>query len=477
MSSLSLKDNYKTTGNPPLSNDHLFFIILFSLLLVACGRPAKSGVQPPENINPPLTLSPPETLITPTTTAPPFFKATTKTNLNVRRGPGTDFEKIGLLVANSTVQVIGKNNDGSWLQIIYPTLSGNIGWGAAEFMAVDHIAQVPVAPDIFSSTLSPVIETISPEQPPSSNISMVITDTPISGTPTPPATQRLVLEINPHTIHRTECARLNYIVEGLTEIILNDEFLPTGLTGRQSQIVCPDTTTLYTLSGLNKNGQTLSQTIRLTVIPATPTRQASQGAIPVSTTRGCQLAQERLNTAHSSLCRFASDGQRLAVPAADGSLWVISTTGASFDQVVDPRGRFIIQGDLVWSPDGQAIAFTSTGMDGLGTGAGYYQFSSGTLVYLGPDARQGAFDMAGHPRWTQDGRLMITWYQDGNETTGTASILKPAIDASESSGVPVIIEAGQEFMMSAGSIGQQIHPWKPGKIWLSGTNPSYEVDY
>jgi hypothetical protein len=445
----------------------LFGSIIVIFILAACGR---NPLQSPSAL-PPVTNTPPLPELTPIFTPETF--ALVEVNLNVRSGPGTQFEKIGLLVAGSKVTLRGRNSDGSWWQIVYPSAPGGLGWIAAEFTNSDHAGTVPIVPEPTAITAT----NFPPQPEPLAKATPALTPTAVltlttTATAEPPL-HRLDLRITPHTIHIGECARLSYELEALTKMMLNGEPLPAA-SGRGSLVVCPEVNTTYRLSGLDPQGMVVSQTVALIVTPATPTVSSKNGSVLVSTTAGCEFALETLGTANSNLCRFSPDGQRIAAPAADGSLWVIGANGQTFQQVVDPGGRFFIWGDTLWSPEGAYIAFSAVGLDGLGSGVGYYHFATGSLVYLGPDAQLGKSDTAAWPRWTQDGRLIITWYPEGQDQPGVPSLFGPPIYAPDG---PRPLEVGTELVMSAGIIGQQIYPWKPGKVWVVGASPSYEVDY
>ncbi len=83
----------------------------------------------------------------PSVTLPPGapWAAITAGVLNVRRGPGTNYLVIGQLQQNDVVEIVGKNADGSWLQIVYPTGTIGRGWMSASYAQVSgSIASVPV---------------------------------------------------------------------------------------------------------------------------------------------------------------------------------------------------------------------------------------------------------------------------------------------------------------------------------------------
>ncbi|NIV31675.1 MAG: hypothetical protein GWN58_19960, partial [Anaerolineae bacterium] len=272
----------------------------------------------------------------------------------------------------------------------------------------DQAEAVPIVPEPTAMAATSLPSQPEPLAQATASLTPTTVLTPDTTTTATLPLHRLDLRITPNTIHIGECARLSYELEALTEVRLNRE--PLLVTdNRGSLVVCPEINTTYRLSGLDAQGKVVSQTVALTVIPATPTVPSGGGSILVSTTAGCKFALETLGTANSNLCRFSPDGQRISAPAADGSLWVIGVDGQTFQQVINPARRFFIWGDTVWSPQGAYIAFSAVGLDGLGSGVGYYHLATGNMVYLGPDAQLGKSATAAWPRWTQDGRLIITW--------------------------------------------------------------------
>ena len=82
------------------------------------------------------------------------WAAITARVLNVRKGPGTNYPVIGQLQQNDVVEIVGKNADSSWLQIVYPTGTIGRGWISASY------AQVRGSPASI-----PVVETPPPPTP------------------------------------------------------------------------------------------------------------------------------------------------------------------------------------------------------------------------------------------------------------------------------------------------------------------------
>jgi uncharacterized protein YraI len=74
--------------------------------------------------------------------------------LNVRSGPGTGFEALGMLEAGTQVSLHGKNGTASWFQIAYPTGPGGFGWVTAQYVQTDASPDLPVLDD-FGNVVTP----------------------------------------------------------------------------------------------------------------------------------------------------------------------------------------------------------------------------------------------------------------------------------------------------------------------------------
>jgi uncharacterized protein YraI len=90
--------------------------------------------------------------------------------MNVRGGPGTNYNIIGAANQGDRYPVTGKNNDGTWWQINF---NGQAGWVFAELVTAQNAQAVAVAPDIPAPPPTPIPQptpvpqpTQAPEQPP-----------------------------------------------------------------------------------------------------------------------------------------------------------------------------------------------------------------------------------------------------------------------------------------------------------------------
>lgn len=65
-------------------------------------------------------------------------------DLNVRTGPGTQYERIGWLAAGTTIPIIGRTPDSAWWQIPYPAASGGAAWISSGYGMAWNTEGVPV---------------------------------------------------------------------------------------------------------------------------------------------------------------------------------------------------------------------------------------------------------------------------------------------------------------------------------------------
>ncbi len=57
--------------------------------------------------------------------------------VNVRLGPGTNYAKVGVLIAGQVAPALGRSPGGEWIQIAYPGVPGNVAWVYAPFVVLD----------------------------------------------------------------------------------------------------------------------------------------------------------------------------------------------------------------------------------------------------------------------------------------------------------------------------------------------------
>jgi uncharacterized protein YraI len=64
--------------------------------------------------------------------------------INIRSGPATTFESLGVLNPNDVVFITGKDPSGAWMQIQFSNAPEGIGWAASEFLQVANPDSLPV---------------------------------------------------------------------------------------------------------------------------------------------------------------------------------------------------------------------------------------------------------------------------------------------------------------------------------------------
>ncbi len=65
--------------------------------------------------------------------------------INVRSGPGVDFEALGMLNAGDSIFLIAKNISGTWMQIEYAQGEEGMGWIFATYVDSEVIDDLPIA--------------------------------------------------------------------------------------------------------------------------------------------------------------------------------------------------------------------------------------------------------------------------------------------------------------------------------------------
>lgn len=111
--------------------------------------PAGDAAEPEEIVAEP-TEPPPSP--TPQPTATPVPAITLLQNMNIRGGPGTNYPVVGAGAPGDTATIVGRNDDGSWLQIEVPNVAGGVAWIYGPLVQIDGnaeaiaVAQAPPPP-------------------------------------------------------------------------------------------------------------------------------------------------------------------------------------------------------------------------------------------------------------------------------------------------------------------------------------------
>jgi uncharacterized protein YraI len=97
-------------------------------------------ITQPQSVVPTPTPPPAEPPTATPSPAPAEITVTVLQNMNVRGGPGTNYSVVGAGQAGQSTKVIGRNADGTWLQVEYPSADGK-GWVFTELVQVNGNAQ------------------------------------------------------------------------------------------------------------------------------------------------------------------------------------------------------------------------------------------------------------------------------------------------------------------------------------------------
>ena len=94
--------------------------------------------------------------------APPDAIVTVGGDMNVRSGPGEEYDRIGGATAGEAFRITGRNEDGDWWQIDF---GGETGWILAPFVTAANAVGVPVVRGSVSEAPGPASdpETAAPE--------------------------------------------------------------------------------------------------------------------------------------------------------------------------------------------------------------------------------------------------------------------------------------------------------------------------
>jgi uncharacterized protein YraI/predicted small lipoprotein YifL len=114
--------------------------------------------------------------------APSALVATEGVVLNVRGGPGTNYEVLGMLEPGTALTLLARSADGAWFQIAYPADSDERAWVIGEFLEIQESPdQLPVAEASPPPTLEP--STSQAVQPTTSEVTATVTITTTDSAP------------------------------------------------------------------------------------------------------------------------------------------------------------------------------------------------------------------------------------------------------------------------------------------------------
>jgi hypothetical protein len=119
------------------------------------------GGEETVTVTPPLETSTPGSTPTSTPVALEGIAGQALSTLTVRAGPGTGYISLGIAPRGAELEVVGKNEGESWLEIAYPPRSRLTGWVAADGVDLaGSLASLPVATP--ESLVLPAVPTSPP---------------------------------------------------------------------------------------------------------------------------------------------------------------------------------------------------------------------------------------------------------------------------------------------------------------------------
>jgi hypothetical protein len=170
------------------------------------------------------------------TATPSVCRATSGLNVNVRTGPGTNYDAFGSLFAGSELTVVGRSSDTTWYVVDY---NGRQGWVANSVVSVSGPC----------STLPFVAAPPTPTAPPP--------------TPTPTATPGPTISFTINgassvNIAAGDCVTVAWNTANISEVYYEG----VGVPGVDSRTECPATTTTYTLRVVLRDGSDVIRTVQ-----------------------------------------------------------------------------------------------------------------------------------------------------------------------------------------------------------------------
>ena len=201
---------------------------------------------------------------TPTATVPTNPSLLTRADLNVRSGPGTQYDLLGLLPTGTAADIIGRDETRQWWQIRFLPAADGVGWVSADptFAQVFNVENIPIVPAPPTPTGTP---TNTPVPPTNTSTATAIppTDTP-TPTPTPTATTpstSIQFNVSPTSIEGGQCAIVSWKIDGVKEIYIDGK----GMGGEGQFEDCPKETKTYRLRVVKQDNSELTQDVTVQV--------------------------------------------------------------------------------------------------------------------------------------------------------------------------------------------------------------------
>ena len=234
-------------------------------------------------------------------------------DMNVRSGPGEEYDRIGGATAGETFRITGKNEDGEWWQIDF---GGETGWIYAPFVTATNAENVPVVG-------GSIAETASETQAPAS-------DTETAAQETGRATVTVLGDMNIRSGPGTDFDRVGGATAGeafdITGKSPDGEWWQIDFDGQSGWIYAPFVTAVN-MEGVPVVGDSQAEgrapEDSTTETPATPDEPSATAGGDLNVRAGPGTEYDRIGG--------ANEGEEFAITgkSSDGEWWQIDYEGQS----------------------------------------------------------------------------------------------------------------------------------------------------
>ena len=223
----------------------------------------------------------------PIETVPGNPSLTTRTDLNVRGGPGIAYDLLGLLPTGTEAEIIGRDSTRQWWQVRFDPAVDGRGWVSADsaFSEALNVENVPVVQPPPTPTGTPTATSVPPTDTPTATLppptsTPTATESAPTDTPEPTSTPTaepgtIDFEVFPTSIQGGDCVTVSWDVTGVREIYIDG--LPVAGTGALQD--CPNENTTYRLRVIKLDGTEQTEEIQVEV--TNPVSIKSSGLIEI----------------------------------------------------------------------------------------------------------------------------------------------------------------------------------------------------
>jgi uncharacterized protein YraI len=205
------------------------------------------------------------------------------TDLNVRTGPGTEYDRLGVLASGATVAVVGKNDDASWWYIVFPPSADERGWVAAQFVTARNTDGVSVIntptpyPTPSPTSVVEITATFTPTPEPTNTATTEATSTSLppatpTDTPVPTPTVSTDPTINfsatSTSLKSGECTTFSWLVTNAKAVYFDGQGVAGDNNGQPvTKQECPRETKTYRLRVVRVDDREEIRDIQISVQP------------------------------------------------------------------------------------------------------------------------------------------------------------------------------------------------------------------